>query len=65
MCDVAIHFVILCILILFFIQKFKRNALKVIINNFDVKDAQTMVITGYKTARVTPVLIIANINTTL
>jgi len=42
-----------------FIKTFNRNTLKAVINNDDVKDAQSMVITGYKTANVTPLFIIA------
>jgi len=40
---------------IYFILIFKRNAVKVVVNNYDAKDALSMVITKYKTASVAPV----------
>jgi len=44
-------------LFIYFILKFKRHAVKTVMDNDDVKDALFMVITLYETAHVTPALI--------
>jgi len=40
-----------------FIYKFQRHSVKVVINNYDVTDAFSMVITGYETVNVIPAII--------